>query len=1168
MEPCAYAPRDGHATLDAFLSLLSRKDKELYLHGFKGSFFSYFLASLSTVVKRPFLVIVPDNDAAAEMFQALRFYLSGQESGRPVALFPAWETLPYDTCDPDPGNAILRVETLYRLQETEAAPIAVVPVRALLQQCLPASALKRAKIVLELFDEVDRDQLGVRLIENGYRQVPLVEERGEFSVRGGIVDLFPPSYAAPLRLEFFGDQVESIRAFDPVTQRSVSTLEEAVILPVSEVVLDSMARAQALKSLEEKRRDSEAPGFLFRRVREHLEAGTRFPGISFLLQFFYSPAGTLFEYLSPEPLVWFHGMADFAQRLEKLSEAVRETLAFSSAKEDLCSLGDGLYLSSQNLQSRLACFTRIRVEELDIFSPDQNALRVSTSDNKDVYQQIVGGKTQQRPFAKLAQTLRQWVDDSYWIVLAIHSQVQVRRAKELLENYGLFPEVATQFPSAEDSRATKGRVLIVLGELHQGFRSRGDRLAVLAETEIFGEKIIQRVTLEAGEAYAISSLEDLQVEDFVVHVDYGIGQYKGLQSLDLGGSRNDFLLIEYRDQDRLYVPVYRLNLVQKYRGVEDQPPMLHKLGGKAWVQTKKKVEKSIMAHAKELLRLYAARQALEGFAFSQRDQLYREFEARFEYEETRDQLRAIEEVMGDMERGRPMDRLICGDVGYGKTEVALRGSFRAVMDNKQVAVVVPTTVLAYQHFQTFSYRFRDFPVSVAMMSRFQTKAEQKEIAARLKDGGVDIVVGTHRLLQKDIGFKDLGLVIIDEEHRFGVRDKEKLKNLRLLVDVLTLSATPIPRTLQLSLLGVRDLSIINSPPEDRLAVQSFVTYFDDQVIREAVIREFLREGQVFFVHNRVEKIVALAKHLRELVPEANLAVAHGQMPEKELEKVMWAFHQREVNLLLCTSIIESGLDFPHANTIIIDRADKLGLAQLYQLRGRVGRSTHQAYAYFIIPRGPLLPEKAKKRLAVISQFSDLSSGYRLATLDLELRGGGNILGLSQSGHIAQVGIDLYYELIEKAVKEIKGEKILPEVDPEIRLKVSAYIPEEYVPDIHQRLKLYKKLAAGMEEHEVGSVRNELQDRYGPIPQVAENLLSIAAIKVLLKKHLVTSLEATAGEIVLSFHPEAEGVVEKILALTAQPGSRIRFTPDHKLCVPCGRAKGWDAVIAEVKKILQ
>jgi transcription-repair coupling factor (superfamily II helicase) len=524
--------------------------------------------------------------------------------------------------------------------------------------------------------------------------------------------------------------------------------------------------------------------------------------------------------------------------------------------------------------------------------------------------------------------------------------------------------------------------------------------------------------------------------------------------------------------------------------------------------------------------------------------------------------------MSDMERARPMDRLICGDVGYGKTEVALRGSFRAVMDNKQVAVVVPTTVLAYQHFQTFAYRFRDFPVSVAMMSRFQTKAEQKEIATKLKDGRVDIVIGTHRLLQKDIGFKDLGLVIIDEEHRFGVRHKENLKNLRLLVDVLTLSATPIPRTLQLSLLGVRDLSIINSPPQDRLAVQTFITYFDDKAIREAVIREFLRDGQVFFVHNRVEKIAAVAQHLRELIPEASLAVAHGQMPEKELEKVMWAFHQKEVNLLLCTSIIESGLDFPHANTIIIDRADKLGLAQLYQLRGRVGRSTHQAYAYFIIPRAPFLADKAKKRLAVISQFSDLSSGYRLATLDLELRGGGNILGLSQSGHIAQVGIDLYYELIEKAVKEIKGEKILPEVDPEIRLRVSAYIPEEYVPDIHQRLKLYKKLAGGVATEEVEAVRDELRDRFGPVPQVAENLLTISSVKLVLKQRLVTSLEATAKEIVLSFHPQAEGVLEKILALTTQQGNRVRFTPDHKLYLPRGQAKTWEAVVGEVRKILQ
>jgi len=651
-------------------------------------------------------------------------------------------------------------------------------------------------------------------------------------------------------------------------------------------------------------------------------------------------------------------------------------------------------------------------------------------------------------------------------------------------------------------------------------------------------------------------------------VDYGIGQYQGLHSLEVGGGRNDYLLIAYQDGDRLYVPVYRLNLVQKYRGVEGQSPNLNKLGGKIWLQIKEKVKKSVQAHAKELLRVYAARQALQGFSFSSRDQYYREFEARFEYEETRDQAYAIEDVLEDMGSSRPMDRLICGDVGYGKTEVILRASFKAVMDNKQVAVLVPTTILSYQHYQTFTHRFRDFPVNVAMISRFQTPRQQKIIVHQLKEGKIDIVIGTHRLLQKDIGFKDLGLVIIDEEHRFGVKHKEKFKNLRNLVDILALTATPIPRTLQLSLLGIRDLSTINSPPENRLAVNTYITHFDGKIIREAIIREFMRNGQVFFVQNRVEKIETMAHYLKNLIPEASLAIAHGQMPEKELEEAMRSFHQKQINLLLCTSIIESGLDFPHANTIIVNQADRLGLAQLYQLRGRVGRSNHQAYAYFLIPREPYLTEKAKKRLKVISEFSGLSSGFRLANFDLELRGGGNILGLSQAGHMAQVGIELYYQLIEKAVKEIKAEKILPDVDPEISLQIPAYIPEEYIPDIHQRLRVYKKLAGGIEETGISDVKNELRDRFGPLPSVVKNLLVVSSLKPVLRKYLITNLDFNGKEIILVFHPDAEESLGKIFSLIQSREGRLKFTPDYKLHIPFPDHKDWKAVVEEVKKILQ
>jgi transcription-repair coupling factor (superfamily II helicase) len=602
--------------------------------------------------------------------------------------------------------------------------------------------------------------------------------------------------------------------------------------------------------------------------------------------------------------------------------------------------------------------------------------------------------------------------------------------------------------------------------------------------------------------------------------------------------------------------------------MEDEAPALSKLGGKAWDRTKNKIKESIKAHAKELLKIYAARQTLDGFAYAPRDDYYREFEARFEFEETPDQGSAIEDVLGGMENARPMDRLVCGDTGYGKTEVALRAAFKAVTENKQVGILVPTTVLAHQHYQTFSRRYRDFPVVVAMLSRFQTRREQEKIVRETREGIVDILIGTHRLLQKDVKFKDVGLIIIDEEHRFGVRHKEKLKRFRELVDVLTLTATPIPRTLQLSLLGIRDLSIINSPPENRLSIKTFITRYDEKIIREAVIREFMRDGQVFFVHNRVERIDAVAATIQKIVPEARLAIAHGQMNERELEAVMWAFHQREVNLLVCTSIIESGLDFPSANTIIINRADRMGLAQLYQLRGRVGRSSHQAYAYFLIPGMKHLTTKAKKRLQALTEFSELGSGFRLANYDLEIRGGGNILGLSQSGHMNQVGVELYYELIERAVKEIRGDKVLLGVEPEIKVPIPAYIPEEYVPDIHQRLQIYKRLAGGLEEAGIVDVHNELQDRFGLVPEEVENLLLISSVKPVLKEHMITSLEFARGHIVLAFHPEAEKSLEKVLVLLERNGESLRFTPDHRLYIPFEDGQQWSAMVKKVCETLQ
>jgi len=1170
MRARSHCPDELKNSLENLKTFFLQGQKEINLSGIKGSFFPFLLSTLAVDIARSFLVVTPDNDSAEETCRELRFYLGKDEARyRPVLFFPSGETLPYDTADPHPEKVIARIESLFHLQHQEAFPIVVAPLPALMQHCIPPQDLKKSIIVINCRDPINRECLLARLVVGGYRNVPLVEERGEFSVRGGIVDIFPPLCAYPIRLEFFGDTVDSIRQFNPITQRSISNQEEVYILPISEIILDELSKTRALEQIERLHQQDSIPPRLRKIMKEKIKREGHFQGISFLLELFYESLGTLMQYFPDDAIVWFYGVSDWGQRTADYAEKVTQSLTSAQEEEKISSLATKLYLTPEQTNKALAPFTKASIDSLEIFRPGKNSLTFSTSDNQGLFREIMQTKSRGRPLTKLTQKIKDWLNDYFLIVLVMYSAIQMKRLQDLLDGYGLPITMREDFSFLAHGNSGKGELILTLGQIQKGFCSNVGRIVVLTEGEVFGEKFSHGKKIEPIEGEPISSLDDLHVEDFVVHIDYGIGQYKGLHHLEVGGNRNDFLLIEYRDQDRLYVPAFRLNLVQKFRGGEEETtPVLNRLGGTAWLNTKNKVKKAIMAHAKELLKVYATRQALEGYSFAPRDQLYQEFETRFEYEETRDQANAIEDVLKDMEGQRPMDRLICGDVGYGKTEIALRASFKAVLDNKQVAVLVPTTILAYQHYQTFAHRFRDFPVNVAMLSRFQPPREQKEVIEQLKKGTLDIVVGTHRLIQKDIGFKDLGLVIIDEEHRFGVRHKEKFKKLRALVDILTLTATPIPRTLQLSLLRIRDLSIINSPPEDRLAVRTFIAHFDGNIIREAIIREFMRNGQVFFIHNRVENIETVASYLKELVPEASLAFAHGQMEEKELEKVMWAFHQKEVNLLLCTTIIESGMDFPNANTIIINRADRLGVAQLYQLRGRVGRSSHQAYAYFLIPKEPYLTGKAKKRLELIAKFSELGSGYRLASLDLELRGGGNILGLSQSGHMAQVGIELYYQLIETAIKEIKGEKISPDVDPEIRLKVSAYLPEDYVPDIHQRLKIYKNLALGLEDDQIKNLENELRDRFGPLPEVVNNLLIISNMKPALRKYLVTNLDFNDKEIILSFHPEAENSLEKVLYLIKQYKNKVKFTPDHRLIISFPREKTWQEIIGEVKKVLQ
>ncbi|MGE5856610.1 MAG: transcription-repair coupling factor, partial [Syntrophaceae bacterium] len=754
--------------------------------------------------------------------------------------------------------------------------------------------------------------------------------------------------------------------------------------------------------------------------------------------------------------------------------------------------------------------------------------------------------------APLAERIRGWIREGFLVQYLCAGEEEMHRMLHLLEDYAL-PMTRSEAPFFQEltePRGAAGRFILREGKIAQGFSLPGLRIVVIGEEEIFGKKARRRRPARPREGYFLQSFGELNEGDFVVHTDHGIGIYRGLKRLAVGPIENDFLLMEYQAGDRLYIPVHRLDQIQRYIGPDGHDPRIDKLGGTAWETAKRRVKKAVEEIAEDLVALYAARDTLKGNAFSAIDRYYEEFSSSFEYEETPDQARAIEDVNLDMDNEKPMDRLICGDAGFGKTEVAIRAAFRAAMDGKQTAVLVPTTILAEQHYQTFRSRLAKYPVRLETLNRFKTREEQKQILEKLARGAVDIVVGTHRLLQKDVGFKDLGLVVIDEEQRFGVTHKEKLKKLRTMVDVLTLTATPIPRTLQLSLVGIRDLSIIHRPPEGRLSIKTWVLEFDDEVIRRAVLDEMAREGQVFFIHDRVHSIHHMARRIRQVVPEAKIGVAHGQMRPRELEDVMVKFLRKEYDVLICTTIIGSGIDIPAANTIIIDRADRFGLAQLYQMRGRVGRSKEEARAYLLIPPGAMLSPDAQKRLTVIKEFTEPGSGFKIASHDLEIRGAGNLVGMAQTGHISAVGYEMYTQLMERAVRELRGEKMPEaEIKPEIHLGLAAFIPDGYVPDTHRRLVTYKKLSMAPADEDLQEMKEEMLDCFGPLPPEVQNLIEVISLRNLMKGLMAEKMEYDGRNMILVIHKSSPIEPLKLIELSRKKWKGMRFTPDHRLFVP-------------------
>lgn len=1127
----------------------------------KGSSPAFLLARLLPGMPAPCMVVTPDTETADEFFRELRLYTDRPEA---VFRFPPWETSPFEQSSPHPDVSGERLHALAALQEGRARAV-VTPVSALMQRVVPRRLLGEYSQYLVAGEEVERDTLLRKLVDLGYSMVPLVEDRGTASVRGGIVDIFPPDLQAPVRIEFFGDFIESIRSFDPVTQRSLHPLEELVILPSREIILSEEVVRDFSPRLKARCDQLGLPATRRRELVEQLQNAICPPGVEYLQPLVHPGMETLFDYAGPgavfveiDPLAVQEAEECFGEELLGAERRASDALSIVCAADDL-------FLASEQVREMKRACRRISVPRLELEDEDGGSIpfRFDGEDNSDL--KLALSPDSEGVLRPLVERIFAWLGEKYRVSMVCHQWSQVQRLRELLGHYGVPMDVSeSRFREAPlDASAVR----ILTGDLSRGFRLPGDGIVVIAEEEIFGRRVKRRDLSEIRKKQLLVSLAELKPGDFMVHVDFGVGIYRGLQHLAFDGIGGDFLLLEYAAKDKLYLPVDRINLVQRYVGGDGSEPSLDRLGGAGWDKKKAKAREAVEEMAEELLRIYAARQVHEGYSFSPPDDLYREFEAAFSYEETPDQLGAIEDVVRDMERSRPMDRLVCGDVGYGKTEVAMRGAFKAAMDGKQVAVLVPTTVLAAQHLETFRARFAAYPVTVEMMSRFRTPREQKAILERLKTGEVDIIIGTHRLLQKDVVFKDLGLLIIDEEHRFGVSHKERLKQYRAVVDVLTLTATPIPRTLNMSLSGIRDLSIIDTPPVDRLAIKTFVARFSDELIREAVLRELRRGGQVFFVHNRVQSIGAMADYLRRLIPEAKLAVGHGQMQERELEEVMLGFLHGHFNLFLCTTIIESGLDIPSANTMIVNRADTFGLAQLYQLRGRVGRSSQRAYAYFLIPGEGAVSSDARERLRVIQELTELGAGFRIAMHDLEIRGTGDFLGSRQSGNIAAIGFELYSELLEEAVGRMKGEARPEHIEPEINLKIPAFIPEDYVPDPNQRLVIYKRLAQSSEEEDVGAVGDELLDRFGKHPLPVSYLLESMKLRVHLRSLLVRKLEFDGRYLVVFFHEKTPVSPDALIGLIRRSPDVYRFSPDFVLSASVPDTS-FEGVLSEARKLLK
>ncbi len=1099
---------------------IARESESTQVAGLAGSASALLVAHLHEQLKQTLLVVTPTEKEVRDLTGDLREVL-GEER---VLSFPSWGIHPYAWLAPPLESISARLESLCRLSAGEPAVIVTSP-EALRQRTTPKDDLTKHYFTLEVGGEYDLTDIGRRLVEIGYERLPITEEVGTFSIRGGILDIFPFVSSNPVRCEFFGDFIDSMRYFSVLSQRSVETVHDITIIPRREVIIEQNEFERLVDSFGPETSEI---------VRDKCLGGFDCPGLEWVAALSPGRPAYLFDYLPENCLLYFVGRDLIEARLEAQT---RDTLNLHEQMIETWPLApppERIYLSDREI---IGWFDRQpSIDEKGLGSVAAG-INFGMKEHPSFNGQI----------SLLRESLDRWLEDGQTIFMLSDNQLQSERLAELLSEY-------------------RDRVRFIVSELRRGFVFPDVRTVVLTDHQVFERHFVRHRRRQIKEGVAISSYNALEIGDYVVHVDHGIGRYRGLREIKIGGRRRECLLIAYAEDDKLYVPLEEFSRVRKYVGKEGAP-QLTRLGGSGWEKIKARTKKAIADMAQELLALYAARKAKPGFVFKADDDWMKQLETSFPFEETPDQLKAISAIKQDMEQAVPMDRLVCGDVGFGKTEVAIRAAIKAVASGKQVAVLVPTTILAQQHWNTFNHRLGRFPIRVDMLSRFKSRKEQKEVISDLEGMKVDVIIGTHRLLQKDLRIPNLGLIIVDEEQRFGVAHKEKLKKLRDVADCITLTATPIPRTLQMSLLGARDMSVINTSPKERQPIITEICEFDPKIIYEAINYEVSRRGQVYFVHNRVETIESMHHYLTKLLKHIRIAVAHGQMPEHELEEVMLGFLNKDYDVLLTSAIIESGIDIPTVNTIVINRADRFGLAQLYQLRGRVGRSQERAYAYLLVPPVKQLTDTARKRLKAIEQHTELGSGFHLAMKDLEIRGAGNLLGPQQHGFIEEVGFDLYCRLLEEAVAAAKGEKIETDFDVKLEIECDAYISEEYIEDSRQRVDIYRKISEAKMTADLDAVEEELADRFGQYGVEVRNLLDVMAIKLEAKRCRISRVTLRESTLTLTYGSGNLPTKKQIENLRVSSPHKMEFDASEGFVIRISfPAKGVQP-LAETKKLL-